>query len=248
MSFLFNRQAHVETDRILFFCFRKTEEKREWRPAEAVPEGESPLPGAPVVSLREVAGVSSAGESRGRRRLAHRQPSAQVMKRWRSRRFLGAVLLLVCASALGHVPLMPGTAGGLGGVLLALAVAVAVGRLRRRARLLVAAGLVVLAIAVCEYGPTAYAGKDDPHIVADELLAFPLATAASPVRGHPLLLAGLFFSSCILDVFKPPPARAVESLPGGIGIVLDDVVANLWTVLFGLIGWRWHRKRRAKGR
>ena len=40
----------------------------------------------------------------------------------------------------------------------------------------------------------------------------------------------------ILDIIKPPPARQVEALPGGWGIVGDDVVAgNLWASAFEIV-------------
>jgi phosphatidylglycerophosphatase A len=33
-----------------------------------------------------------------------------------------------------------------------------------------------------------------------------------------------------VDILKPPPARALQSLPGGRGIVVDDFVANLYSL------------------
>jgi len=35
----------------------------------------------------------------------------------------------------------------------------------------------------------------------------------------------------ILDVIKPQPARRVERIAGGLGIMLDDVIAGLYTLL-----------------
>jgi phosphatidylglycerophosphatase A len=35
----------------------------------------------------------------------------------------------------------------------------------------------------------------------------------------------------ILDVWKPPPVRQLERLPGGFGIVADDVMAGLYGAL-----------------
>lgn len=36
--------------------------------------------------------------------------------------------------------------------------------------------------------------------------------------------AGSFFWFRVMDVIKPPPARALQSLPGGLGVLIDDVV------------------------
>ena len=152
------------------------------------------------------------------------------------------LLWLAHGLGLGHVPFAPGTAGALAGVVLALAL----DRLRWRTRVAALALLVLVALPVCGYGERA-GPKDDRRIVADEMLTFPLATAALPLRGHPALLAGVFVLSRGLDVSKPPPARALEGLGGGPGIVLDDAVANAYTLALGLLGWhgyrRWRRRR-----
>ena len=42
----------------------------------------------------------------------------------------------------------------------------------------------------------------------------------------------------IFDILKPPPVRALERLPGGTGIVMDDVGAGLYAALVLLaVGW-----------
>ena len=51
-------------------------------------------------------------------------------------------------------------------------------------------------------------------------------TARDP-RPRTLGIAG-FFLFRILDIVKPPPARQSESLPGGWGVVLDDVIAGIF--------------------
>ncbi|MFP3983649.1 MAG: phosphatidylglycerophosphatase A [Desulfurivibrionaceae bacterium] len=145
---------------------------------------------------------------------------------------------LATGLGLGYVPLIPGTAGAIAGVV----PAVVMGRQRWGKRLITTVVLVVLAVPVCEYGSQIYGGDDDPRIVADELLTMPVATVALPVSRHPALLAGVFFTSRVLDNLKPPPARAAQRLHGGIGIVLDDVAANIWTLALGLIWWRYFGK------
>lgn len=141
---------------------------------------------------------------------------------------------------LGHVPLLPGTAGALGGLLLSLAIA----RWPLRRQLLAVAMLAAIAVPVCHYGARAFAAHDDARIVADELLTFPVATLGLPIRRHPGLLATVFVDSRIMDGLKPFPARAAEAIPGGLGVVMDDVVANAWALLLCALGWRWNRRRK----
>ncbi len=68
--------------------------------------------------------------------------------------------------------------------------------------------------------------KDPQQVVIDEFAGFLIA-----ITGHPLtpftLFAG-FILFRIFDITKPPPAKAVEKLPSGLGIVLDDVVAGVY--------------------
>lgn len=146
---------------------------------------------------------------------------------------------LAAGLGLGHVPLLPGTAGALGGVLLSLAIA----RWPWRRQLVAVAVLVALALPICHYGAMAFAEHDDARIVADELLTFPVATLGLPVRQHPGLLAAAFITSRVMDGLKPFPAAAAEHLPGAFGVVLDDVVANALALLLVTIGWRRIRRR-----
>lgn len=148
-----------------------------------------------------------------------------------------AMVMLSIGLGLGCVPFIPGTAGALGGVILSLLIS----RLSITKQLIAVALLILVAIPISENGERFFANKDASVIVADELHTFPLATIGLPVHQHPVMLAGIFMTNRIVDWTKPPPARAAESIPGGVGIVLDDVVVSLWTLLIFTIGWRWYR-------
>ncbi len=72
--------------------------------------------------------------------------------------------------------------------------------------------------------------KDDRRIVIDEVAGMLVAVAGLPADAVNLVLGFLLFR--LLDVVKPFPARLVEvKLPGGWGIVLDDVVAGVYSNL-----------------
>lgn len=71
--------------------------------------------------------------------------------------------------------------------------------------------------------------KDPPEIVIDELASMMLAYLFIPVSLK-FLLAG-FFLFRLFDILKTPPIKKLESLPGGYGIMLDDIAAAIITNL-----------------
>ena len=70
-----------------------------------------------------------------------------------------------------------------------------------------------------------YGVHDDPRIVLDEVVGFWTAIAFLPPR-IPVWLAG-FVLFRIFDAVKPPPCGLLERLPGGAGVVADDVGAGV---------------------
>ncbi len=77
-------------------------------------------------------------------------------------------------------------------------------------------------------------GKDPKYVVIDEFVGFFLTVSLFPQS----VLMGIvgFVVFRILDITKPPPARQVEALPGGWGIVGDDVIVGIYGHLI-LILW-----------
>jgi len=73
--------------------------------------------------------------------------------------------------------------------------------------------------------------REDPGlVVVDEVIGQWITLAgASTLSWKSWLFAFAFFR--ILDIWKPPPARQFERLPGGVGIVADDVMAGLYGAL-----------------
>ena len=71
-------------------------------------------------------------------------------------------------------------------------------------------------------------GKDSGHIVIDEFCGYLLCVVFVP-KSTGYLLAG-FILFRFFDVLKPPPIRKVEKIiPGGAGIMLDDILAAVYT-------------------
>ena len=124
----------------------------------------------------------------------------------------------------GYSPVGPGTAGSLAAVLIAIA-------LRNRTTLVMLA-VVLLVPAIWSAGKVAqYESRRDPQIVViDEVLGQWITLAgASTLNWKNFLAAFLFFR--LFDIWKPPPVRQLEALPGGLGIVADDLMAGLYGAL-----------------
>ncbi len=87
--------------------------------------------------------------------------------------------------------------------------------------------LAVSVLGVYSAGRAAPAwGKDPRQVVIDEGVGF-LFTVAFLPPSPGTIIAG-FFVFRAFDIIKPPPARQLEALPRGWGIVADDVVAGLY--------------------
>ena len=139
-------------------------------------------------------------------------------------------LNLFIASGLGLglvVPFAPGTFGSIPGVALAYATTL----LPLWAQIVACTALVLLAIPVCGMAERTLGIKDDGRIAADEWMLFPIAVIGIPLASLPWWSMVVFF--CIvraIDIAKPWPCRSIQSLPGGRGIVADDLVANLYSL------------------
>lgn len=89
-------------------------------------------------------------------------------------------------------------------------------------------------------------GSDDPRqIVVDEtagqllvfLVALPFVAVSGPLQLAVFAAAG-FLLFRFFDVVKPWPIRLFERLPGGIGIIADDLAAGYLAAAVLAIGWR----------
>ncbi|NTU60316.1 MAG: phosphatidylglycerophosphatase A [Deltaproteobacteria bacterium] len=135
----------------------------------------------------------------------------------------------------GFAPVAPGTAGTLVGIPVALALGLLPPWLRFGA-LVVSLPLGALA---CGRAAAEEGGGDPAWIVLDEVIGYCFSVAWAPrtvaAYGAAFLLFRLF------DILKPPPAGWIDRVvPGGWGILLDDVCAGLYTAaalgLLALLG------------
>jgi phosphatidylglycerophosphatase A len=129
----------------------------------------------------------------------------------------------------GYSPFAPGTAGSLAALAIGIALHQYAGFAGWHFLLLAAVGFYP---AVWAAGVTARAqGTTDPAIVViDEVLGQWIALAgARPFHWKSCLAAFALFR--LFDIWKPPPVRQLEALPGGLGINADDVMAGLYAAL-----------------
>jgi phosphatidylglycerophosphatase A len=137
-------------------------------------------------------------------------------------------LCFVSFGFLGLSPVAPGTAGTLGGVALAFALARTEHYLFWS--LVTCALLYAAGRSLGEWSERHAGGKDPGFFVVDEVIGY-LITCLWTRGPSPLALAVAFFLFRFLDVVKPAPARRMERLGGGDGILLDDVVSGLYGLL-----------------
>jgi phosphatidylglycerophosphatase A len=71
--------------------------------------------------------------------------------------------------------------------------------------------------------------KDPGFVVIDEVAGQMIALIGVPVHWKYLLAGFILFRS--FDIVKPFPLRRLESLPGGTGIMMDDVGAGLYALV-----------------
>ena len=82
--------------------------------------------------------------------------------------------------------------------------------------------------------------KDPGCVVIDEIVGMLITLTAAPPSPLTWLLGFLLFR--FFDIVKPFPARLIDKrIQGGVGIMLDDVVAGLYgfLALQGLALWLW---------
>jgi phosphatidylglycerophosphatase A len=157
------------------------------------------------------------------------------------RAFREAPLAMLVATGFGAglSPVVPGTAGSVVGLALAWCIAREVSS-GLSPSVAAGVGLLMSGLAVSSIGVAASAracralGRKDPGcVVIDEIAGQLLASAPVPLfafvspRGAWLAWALSFLAFRLFDIWKPGPVDRLQNLPGGWGVVMDDVAAGL---------------------
>ena len=131
----------------------------------------------------------------------------------------------------GRVPAAPGTAGSL----VALGAWLALRASGGWGTWAILGALGLLAVAAGGEAARALGMADPPEVVIDEAVGMAVALALVPGGLWAALAA--FAAFRVLDVAKPFPIQWFERLPGGWGIVADDVAAALYAGLAVRLAW-----------
>jgi phosphatidylglycerophosphatase A len=136
----------------------------------------------------------------------------------------------------GKFPFGPGSIGSAAAILIAYTTS----ELLRVSPLLIGlCGFAIAPVGIWAAGIEARrCGREDPsQVVIDEVSGQWIAIGgAAVINGLALLAAFALFR--LFDIWKPWPVRRLENLPGGLGIMADDVMAGIYAALvLALAGW-----------
>lgn len=155
-----------------------------------------------------------------------------------TRRSLGASSAILAATLFGagRSPYVPGTVGTLAAMPLAI---LAQRFLQPWWFLAAAVGLAFLAVWAAHVAAIEMARHDPGAVVIDEAAGLFVTLLFQPPGWRTLWFYALAFVLFrAMDILKPPPARSAERLPGGWGIVVDDLVAGVYAnVALRVLGW-----------
>jgi len=123
----------------------------------------------------------------------------------------------------GYTPFLPGTAGTLLGVVIYLVLSrIFTYPFSYVVMLVIFSGFGVWICGKCDHH---FEKKDSPVIVIDEIEGFLIAMFALPVSFRFILLGFILFRA--FDILKPFKIERLQKLPGGWGIMADDIAAGI---------------------
>jgi len=134
-----------------------------------------------------------------------------------------SVLFLATVGYVGKIPFAPGTFGSIPGLFIWFFLA----KIDPLLSLFLILLLILASIPIAGQAEIMLNKKDPSEIVIDEMAGIVVALFGLPM--NVLSATAGFFIFRALDIFKPFPIRFIErKLPGGLGIVMDDVVAGIY--------------------
>lgn len=134
-------------------------------------------------------------------------------------------VLLATGFGAGLSPWAPGTVGSVVGVLFYMALA----GLSLPVYLGVVLALAVAGVFLCDRAGKALGVTDHPGIVWDEIVGVLITMTATPLSWQGVALGFALFR--VFDILKPWPVATIERrLHGGLGVMLDDVMAALYAL------------------
>ena len=136
-----------------------------------------------------------------------------------------AALVIATALGAGYAPVAPGTFGSAVGLLLWIALP--------KVLWLQVLAIVVVSVVGAWSGFVAeeHFGRQDPGQVVVDEVAGQMLTLLLVAQGGWVWLLAAFLLFRAADIVKPFPVNLLERLPGGIGIMADDLMAGIYANL-----------------
>lgn len=131
---------------------------------------------------------------------------------------------IATAGFVGRFPVAPGTAGSLAGLALYALIRFAGDTTLEAAALVVTFMLGIWSATAAE---RLLGGKDPGPVVIDEVAGILITLAFLDVNVAGAIAGFCFFR--VFDVLKPYPASRLEILPGGLGVMMDDAMAAVYS-------------------
>jgi phosphatidylglycerophosphatase A len=133
-------------------------------------------------------------------------------------------LTAATAGGIGYIPFAPGTFGSLAGLALWVVLPFSVFW-----HLVAIVALSAIGVWSAGAAERHFQASDPAPVVIDEVMGMLITLFLNPVGTSGAVLALLLFRG--FDVVKPPPARALERLHGGFGVMADDAMAAVYANL-----------------
>ena len=131
-------------------------------------------------------------------------------------------MFLATGFYIGNIPFAPGTFGSLIGLPLSFALA----GISLTQAMLCILFFIIFAVCIADAAEKILKQNDPGCIVIDEIAGMMVTLIGLPVS--PITLASGFIIFRILDILKPFPIRNIDKrIPGGLGVVADDVAAGI---------------------
>lgn len=128
------------------------------------------------------------------------------------------IAFLASGLGLGYIPFAPGTFGTLLGLFLAMV---------SPDNILLISFISIAGIWLAHEAEKIFGEHDSPKIVIDEVAGYLIGA----YHYNGLSLIYVFFIFRIFDILKPFPIKQLQKLPGGMGVMVDDLAAGVLTNL-----------------
>ena len=136
------------------------------------------------------------------------------------------VMFLATGCFIGNISFAPGTFGSI----LGLPLCFFISKISFSAAVLLTLIFILCAIWIAQEAEKILKSKDPGCIVIDEIAGMILTLTGLPF--NIISVTAGFFLFRILDIWKPYPIRLIErKFPGGVGVVMDDVAAGIFSNL-----------------